>query len=552
VRLRRLLIALAAWAAGAAVFFHAELLSGFRWLRGDVGDVRLGVFLVEHWRHVLAGGSMAGTGWLTPPYFHPVPRTLAYTDATFGMALPHAVLRWLGLDELLAFELVVILLSLVGVFGFVALARLLRVPFAIALPAALGFTFANMNYAKASHPVYALIWLLPVLALCWVRALMALARGLAPAVAWGVAGAALLGFIAFTTFQIAWYPVFVAGVAGAALLALERARLRAAIAAVGVARLSAFGAIVAAALVVAFVPFAITYGPELIGGAERPFWAVLIFAPRPRALVDFGGDNLMWSWITRALDETRTTAYMNSEHSLAQTPIVTALFTIVTLRLWLRRRDGRLDTREALLLAGAIAVIVIVPFAFKIGNVSLWYLIWAVVPGARAIRTPFRVQLVLGLLTWLMLAYGATRLHARLAATRARGVATAAVAALAALVLVEQVNLTPVAQIDRPAELARLAAVPPPPAPCRAFYVRSQEPRHLGLQADAMMVTARFGIPTINGLSGATPPDWAPGIAHVDGPGYEPAVAAWAATHGIAAGLCALELPAGRWIPPGS
>ncbi len=545
---RRLLIAVAAWAVGAAVFFHDQVLSGFRWLGGDLGDARLGVFLVEHWRHVLAGAG----DWLTPPYFHPTPRTLAFTDAAFGLALPYVPLRWLGLDELLAFQLTVIALSLASVLGFVALAMsALRIPFAIALPAALGFTFANMNYVKtAPHPVYALVWVLPVLALCAVRALAALPTGLAAAAAWGAAGAALLGLIAFTTFQVAWYAAVLATVAGLAFAALEPARLRGALAAVGARRLAAFAAIATAALALAFAPFVVLYLPVLLAGAERPYGLINFFAPRPDKLLDLGGGNLMWGWLARAIGS-RTPEHMGPEWSLAQTPVVAVVCGATVVWLWRRRRAGSGDARVAMLLAAGVAVAVILPLLVRVGTVSLWQGVWAIVPGARAIRTPFRFQLVLAFPVWLIVAYGAMQLHAWLTARSSRARATAAVAALLALALAEQVNLAPVARIDRSSELARLAPIGPPPASCGAFYVRSQEPRGIALQTDAMMVAARHGIATVHGISGTVPADWDGRLEVPDRADYRAAVAGWAAAHGIAPTLCALELPEGRWVPPG-
>ncbi|MDA8052442.1 MAG: hypothetical protein M0002_20980 [Rhodospirillales bacterium] len=50
------------------------------------------------------------------------------------------------------------------------------------------------------------------------------------------------------------------------------------------------------------------------------------------------------------------------------------------------------------------------------------------------------------------------------------------VVALSALLLVEQINLVPPIALDRRQEMRFLAALPPPPADCRAFYATTEQP----------------------------------------------------------------------------
>jgi hypothetical protein len=330
---------------------------------------------------------------------------------------------------------------------------------------------------------------------------------------------------------------------------MERTRLRRTLAAVGRRRLAAFAALQAAILAVLGLPFVLTYGPVLLAGGQRSWATVLTFIAPLQSGLDFGGGNLLWGWLTRALGSGRTQAYYHPERSLAPTPLVTVLWAASAAWLWRRRRAGPLAPEQAVLIAAGIATVAIVPLLARVGTVSLWWPVWAVLPGARAIRTPTRFQLVLALPVWLMIAHGGAQLRSWLAARRSRRAADALVAAAAALLLLEQVNLSPVALIDRDAENARLARIAAPPPGCRAFYVLSREPRGEALQTDAMMAAMRSGLPTLNGTSGDFPPGWLP-LADAAGPGYASAVAAWADAHGIAATLCALALPAGDWLPP--
>jgi hypothetical protein len=64
---------------------------------------------------------------------------------------------------------------------------------------------------------------------------------------------------------------------------------------------------------------------------------------------------------------------------------------------------------------------------------------------------------------------------------------------------------------------------------------------------EAMLVAAVIGLPTINGISTFNPPGWPDGLPGQ--PGYEAAIRAWAATHGLT-GLCGLDLQRFAWSGP--
>ena len=126
---------------------------------------------------------------------------------------------------------------------------------------------------------------------------------------------------------------------------------------------------------------------------------------------------------------------------------------------------------------------------------------------------------------------------------------------LCGFLAVEQINLVWPPIISRAEALVWIAAVPPPPAGCRAFYLAphgaDDGPIPEERQAAAMLFAEVRNIPTVNGYSSWSPDGWA-----LDDPGsarYPAAVRDWAARRGIAQDLCALELPAGRWtqgLPP--
>ncbi|MBL8836049.1 MAG: hypothetical protein JNL66_07375, partial [Alphaproteobacteria bacterium] len=435
-----------------------------------------------------------------------------------------------------------------GFLAFAALAlRVGRAPFALALFGAAGFTFSNMNYAKLGHPIYAPVGLLALLVLLYARALAALPSSPGRAHRDGLLGALLFGFLLFTCFQVAWYGALLA-LATALVLALAWPQvLRGAVGAVGPARLAGFAAVQAGALVAASVPFLIVFGRAWAAGESRPYWAVLIYAARPLDAFNVGGANLLWGWLAQLTGRVSSPAELSAEFSLAQTPVVAAVFLILLIWTWRRHTRQAGELRVPAILAGGVAAIALAPLAYKIGTISGWWLLRQIVPGATAIRTPFRIQLALALPHWFVIVAGAALLREAMAARRAA--VMAGMVSLGALMLVEQVNLANQSALDRPAELARTGRIAAAPPQCRAFFATSTERTrgHFAIQTDAMMVALRERIPTLNGESGSRPPEW--DLLRVYDAGYLDNVADWVRSTDAAAGLCRLELPEGRWSP---
>jgi hypothetical protein len=172
-------------------------------------------------------------------------------------------------------------------------------------------------------------------------------------------------------------------------------------------------------------------------------------------------------------------------------------------------------------------------------GVRPWRAVWAVVPGAKAVRYTFRSQLVANLFVALVVA----RVLAGMARARFSTVL------LCAFLIVEQINLVWPPIMSRDAALAWINAVPPPPAGCRVFYVAPNAgppgrtgPQH---QDDAALFAEIRGIATVNGFSSWFPDDWA--LDDPGSPSYAAAVRDWASGNHVTEGLCGLDPRAGRW-----
>lgn len=527
-------LALLLFAGGFAWTFRHWLFTGFDAAFGDEGDGIIALAIVEHWRHALAGE----IDWTSPLYFFPERGTLGYTDALFLIGAPHAALRALGVDPFTALMLVMAALAAIGFFGFIRLAqRHLALPPAAAAVGAFLFAFANVDAVKLIHVQSYCAMLLPLLGILLLAAWQSEGRLRTAALA--AAAGLLYAALFLTAYQTAWFAgcyalllallhPFVCG--AAATRDLAHAML-------GAKRPVILGFAVGFAAGIA--PFLRLYLPVLLSGRSRDFAEVIANAPEWRDLFNVTPGNLVWGSLLQWLGIVGRPNRPAWEAELAFTPLVMAAFALGVVLLALRRRQQR-TAADALLLMGGLAVVIGWLLQMNYGGVRPWLAVWTLVPGAGAVRYIFRSQLVANLFVAALVA----RLLAELCRRR-----IAAALPVAALLLVEQFNLTWPATMPRRATLAWVDAVSRPPPGCRVFYVLPN-PSPAGKpdwehQADAMLLSELRGLPTINGYSSWFPAGWA--LEDPASPNYPDAVRAWARQNGLGAELCGLDPREGSW-----
>ncbi|MCO6417418.1 hypothetical protein JYK14_14790 [Siccirubricoccus sp. KC 17139] len=538
-------IMLAAGLASLILFFRHQLADGFALLLGDRHDAVIALSIMEHWWNVLRGLQP----WDVTGYFHPVPGTLGYNDGYLAFSLLYSLPRALGADPFLAGELTNIGLRALG-YGamFALLRRAGRLPWPAAVLGAGLFTISNNLYIRGSHAQLFSIGLVPLLA--W------LAHGAAAALLEGRRGALLgwgagfcLGFALalLTGFYMAWYCVFFATallpswliVAGAE----GRRRLWQGLRACWLPLL-----LLAGLALLLNLPFLRLYLPKAAETGMHPWPLVLSHAPSLLDVIHVGERNLLWGWLVRALNGAFRPGFpFWSEHMTGFPLLLLGLF--MASLLWLAGPARGLDpARRRLFRAVAIATVVTWVLTLRFGEVTGWALVYDYFPGGKAPRVVARYQIFLAVPV-VLLAMSA------LAAWAPRWPRPAVLAACALLVA-EQVNLYAPLFLDHPLEAARLAAVPPPPAGCQAFYVSAaRQQSRFGEEVDnpynhnteAMLVAAVRHIPTINGISTFNPPGWPDGIPAEES--YRQAVRDWARRWNIA-GLCALDLQRFTWSGP--
>ena len=495
-----IVLALAAWYV-SSVF----QLSGPFWNAGlgDWMDPYFINYLLEHWHRsvwTLADPS-------SPPMFHPAGRTLGYSHGLILYAPVYVAVRPF-LHPFQAYNVTLFLVVLGGTLALYAvLRRFLRLSFVESLLlAALFATSANIsNGFLGVWSQRASVFLIPPI--MWLTlASIHMEQGLRRMVL-----AALSGFLAALLYTQDYYTAHFAALF--AVLALPPLVLAWRTAAEPLFTFSSARAWVT------------PYGAGAAAGVLLFLWIYLGAYREHRGFPDEQILSQLIPWSARPPYE-----------SVRPFALVAAL----TFLAWVRRATVDRTTRLACLWAALVsALVLLIPFRFS--DFSIWRALIEPLPGYGVIRDPKRIIYLYELAAVLAAGVFISRV-------RGRWPLRAAILVLLAALLAGgwrrttldflRPNETYAAWVEAP------IAVDPS---CRSFVARVASPAYLArpgsawslYHLDAMFISLRHSLPTLNGYSAWNPTGWAIGNPHE--PGYTGAVRDWTARHNLT-GVCELDL----------
>lgn len=535
------------WLVGQLVFFREQWSSGFDRVMGDPGAARFIIYVNENWYQSLLGHA----AWRTPAFYFPIKNTLGLSDTFLLWQVVYAPARALGADPFLAYQVVLVASSALGFATFYLLVRTLwRPPIALGLLGAAVFTFSNALYANVNHPQLFGVLLLPSVCLLGVAAWRAALGGDRRGVAYGAGFSALGILVLYSTYYVGYFALLAVPVAAVvALLVAPRASLASASQVVRRGWPVLIGVLVGAVLPT--ILFAITFLPALRSAGGYKLGSASFFAPQLPDLVNVGLGNLLWGTVLVRGTVHGTAAL--SERDYAVTPILLALclLAVVLATVRERREVPRGERRySSAVLAVTGIVLLLVPMADGSSartQHSLWSTVYWI-PGASGIRAVDRISLVAcGVLVLALVDAGAHLYPWLRKKVGAPGLAVG-FALLALVLCLEQVNVSDTSLMSRRSQLALLDAAGSPPAGCASFFVETptaSAAHPARVQTTAMLLSARSGVPTLNGTSGSFPKGW-----HLFYPmrhGYLQSVSRWIAIKHLTGRVCALNLDTDRW-----
>jgi len=555
----------AMYAVGALVslmiFFRHLIVYRLDRISGDIGDSRVVMVLLEHWREF----SMGQVAWKSPIVLYPSPNFLANTDAYLAYAPLFAVFRSLGLDIYLSFEFTLIAVKAIG---FASMAWMLRA--VLALPhwaAILGpvlFTIFASSYGHFQHSQLLSIAFVPLIVVGLVNFFANLKSRPLVALCYGALAATMLPLVLMTAFYIGWFFVLFAVCCLVVFLVYYGAQ--AARSAPTLLRLLArrIGVVLAVGCVflTSLAPFLVLYLPKLSESGGHSYGALVVNSPNLFDIFHLDSSNLVWG---AAMQRFFTAVYIgrpiNGEIVTGMTPLLLIVFAVTLIKTMQNSRGVPMESRDLrthFVIVAGLSTIILWFMSVRVDGLSLWWLIYRFFPGGSAMRVPGRLPIFLATFIIPIAMTGLVWLSETITRRKAFiGGAMAALliaAALAGALAIEQIDLRNPAAISRAEEHRILDRVQAPPSACRMFYVSRPAPRaeswallrdRYGPNFDAAIIAQRYDIPTFNGMSTFEPKGWdlsEPGAA-----GYEQAVQNWIEINHLGAGVCALDLSTALW-----
>ncbi|CAH1687890.1 conserved membrane hypothetical protein [Hyphomicrobiales bacterium] len=295
-------------------------------------------------------------------------------------------------------------------------------------------------------------------------------------------------------------------------------------------------------------PLWLTYGPTAALTGMHQFAAVIHNAPHLVDVINVGPDNPFWSAAFESLRfETVGEGLGEFELWRGFTPLHLALLALALIGAF-KFRTG-LPARQdfayrCLLVALAVGLVLLI----QVGGFTLWWLVYYIVPGAKAVRVIVRFEL-------LLLTFGAVALAIALDAfARYRAPWSSLAAVLIGLaVLVEQYSGFPIARV-KAADVKALGDIRKPPSECRTFYTINPDrvdgesavnTKYYIHSTEAMLLVERLNLPTLLGMHTFIPPGW--GLTDPLSPDYPWRVYEYAKAHDLTKGLCAFDLQDLTW-----
>jgi hypothetical protein len=542
------------WLVGQIVFFREQWLSGFDRVMGDPGAARFIIYVNENWYQSLLGHA----SWQTPAFYFPIKNTLGLSDTFLLWQVVYAPARALGADPFLAYQIVLIASTALGFATFYLLVRTLwSPPIALGLLGAAVFTFSNALYANVNHPQLFGVLLIPSVCLLAVATWRAAERGRRAGILWGAAFGALAVLVLYSTYYVGFFSLLAVLIAAAITLIVSP---RASLARLSLVVRGGWTAIVGVVggAVLPGILFAVTFVPALHAAGGYKLQSANYFAPQLSDLVNVGFGNLVWG-TALVRSAVHGTAAL-TERDYAVTPILLLLTLVVAAMATVReRRDvarGERRYSSAVLATTGVALLIL-PLATG-STVRTQHSLWRAVywiPGASGIRAVDRISIVAAGVMVLALVDAGARLAPWLRHAVPAPALVAGFSLVALALCVEQVNVSDTSQMSRRDQLALLDAAGPPPSSCSAFFVETSTAsaaHPARVQTTAMLLSVRYGIPTLNGTSGSFPKGWhlfypMHLAAGPWGPGYLDAVNSWIEAKHVTGTVCALNLDSHTW-----
>jgi hypothetical protein len=474
--------------AGMWLVYYPTFLSGFARMQPEAGDNLLNTCFLEHSYHWAFDHDYPFDLW-SPGYFYPSPYALTYSETLLGTAPLYWLLRaWFS--ETVSAQLWMLITYALNFIAMAVVLRWFRLNTLLTAAGAFVFTFGLIRVDHLTHQHMTVQYFSPFAVwYAWAFLREPTARR------WAL----LIGLVVMqilASLHLGWFLGFGLLIFTGWVLAVEPGSWARALEFVRRRPLATVVPLLLAALVLGLYARNFYLGTP----APRSYWEAAVYCPYPDGWF-VGTPGSLW-------DDHLTFRHRDSfpEKSLFQGFTIYAVFATSAWYAIRYRFPGR-----GLALAGLGTAGVLVVLSTRVGGtVTLWFLVYQIVPGANAFRAIARVAFVVYLFGMFGGFVGVQALiNDRIGRPRTR---TVLFAVIAGLMMLEQVRPFPESFDKREEFLDRVDALVPALKGMDAAYVMYDgsmpDYRH---EIAAMWAGVRTRVPVINGFSGTQPPDY-PGM----------------------------------------
>ncbi|HWV24580.1 MAG TPA: hypothetical protein VNZ58_10360 [Thermomicrobiales bacterium] len=498
---------------------------------GDLGDTRFIHYLLEHSWLWVARNPLHPL-W-SPPFYFPAQDTGAYSDIMVGLGVLYWPWRLMGTGPAMALSLWILACHALNfAAAWLILRRLLRFSPLATAAGALLFTLGSPRLNQLNH-----LQFLPqfFVLMSLAGAIMLFQEPATERRAWLAVALTYSGIVLqlWSAYYYGWFLIFIYVLAGiwmtlvpslrAAMIAMLRRH----------ARQLGVGALIS---MLAMIPWAQHYLAAAKLNPNESFEDIVGWVPRYQSWFYMGPQNWLYGHLMSPERFAAIPGWSNHEHRLG-----IGILTLLVAGIGLLSRIRN----SWVLLTVLVSATLVISSTLLPGDVAIWSLIFDWVPGASAVRTVTRIELMLLIPASLGIALSIEWL--------VRHRQTVIPIALMGLVVLEQGSDYSTWRQQMGPQRAE-AIADHIPADCRSFYYSPEAngpntpdyPAWM-YQIDAMWAGLYAEIPTVNAYGHNVPPGWDLAEPAIRMPGdadrITAALAAWQTLHPDAAPICHVRIP---------
>jgi hypothetical protein len=528
-----------------AVLFtlHPMIVSNFELMPGNIGDERFVIYILNHWYNVFSGSEQ----FFRLNFFYPDKLVLGYSDSFFLFGIIYSIFRLIGCDYFLSLQLLYVFLISVGyISSYFMFRNVFKVNLFFSLVGSVLFVSLNSIQNQFGHAQLLGFYFYPVLVLLLYLYFQS-AHKKSKISSWLYLSSfsIFLGLFFFTSYYPAWFFVITCFLYLCVYLLLQWKSkfIKECITEwYFFIKSNVFQLIVCILILfVSLIPFFVTYIPVAFSGYKFMFSEVLYYSPKISDLINVGGSNYLWSPVLNFFKYN----YGNVEVQGGFT-----IFIIIVFGFFLISQRKQ----NVIMYSLGLTSVLIILLTLRENKYSLWAIIYTLIPGARAIRALGRYMIVAQIIVTIFVIYNCNYLYDNLTSKirERRNIILLILLILTGLIplvcLGEQANRGNF-HLNRIEQIGFLNKFQSSNS-CKVFFVKKVKgDNHIPswkYQIDALMISMKFGIPTINGYSGIIPKDWK--LNDNSSPLYYYYVYKWILLNNIDFnGLCSVDLNSGNF-----